>query len=68
MKDLGVAIMLVGLFFLLGISFVTPGTLDRFGLPADWVAYRQVSTWVFVAITAVGGAVWYVAWAAGRRR
>ena len=54
--------MTVGVAFLIGISFVTPGTLARFGLPEAW-ADTGTAVWVvFAAISVVGGVLWWLGW------
>lgn len=62
MRDAGIASMIVGLAFLVGVSFVTPGILLRFGLPAHWAEQGAAIYAVCAAISAIGGVLWWLGW------
>lgn len=68
MKDAAIAVMVVGVAYLIAVSFLTPSILERFGLPGSWAETGTTTYTIFACISLIGGVLWYLGWRAKKAK
>ncbi|MEM7439937.1 MAG: hypothetical protein AAF393_10080 [Pseudomonadota bacterium] len=68
MKDAAIAVMVVGVAYLIAVSFLTPQILERFGLPGAWAETGATTYGIFGCISFIGGVLWYLGWRANKAK